>query len=649
MGIALENAMWRPTSMYCGRRLLTWAPSRRVAGVVLGLIGIAVVVAAAAIVLVATIDLRPWIERYATWSLDRRLTIGTLRIGWGDPLSLEIADLRLANAASSASADMVRIERIAAGIDLLSLIRGVWRFESLDITRPEFVLERDANGIGNWRFGAAASPGDRQIAPNKRAGSPVLIDFRLRSGRLTYRTSSGAVLRSDLQDLTIRSAGDDTPVSLVLDGAYNDTPVRLRIETQSFTVLRNASVPFGLEASAATPTAEIDFKGTMMQPFDVDGVQGSMRIDARDLGDLLSLLGADIQVELPIVLNGTFGRTGNHWELSDAKGKLMQDEFEGSLTLDEGGRGEPDEVGIAASFARLDLTPILADDTSAKNRKGRAAPSPDHGTLSLEMEAKRGTHFDAQLVASAIAFRAMRLSDFRARGRLASDQASVNQMSFSFAGGVVEASGAARRGSPGSRVTANASVSGAESGQIAKMLGAEAGQIAGKITGRATLEMTGITIDDALKASHGHAVLVMKEGRIARALLEKLSTDLRSLFRRDERLARISCLLGVIDMRDGRGAISQLRLQTPATALLGGGQVDFLRQRLDLTIKSVSATTSFFALDIPLRISGRFTQLRVEPVVGSSARWLDARARQSPAHDMPSELQQLIESSACPR
>lgn len=617
--------------------------------VVLGLIGLAASIVATAIILLATIDLRPWIERYATQTLDHRLTIGALRIRWGNPLSLEITDLRLANAAWSTSADMVRIERIVAEIDLLSLVRGVWRFERLDVTKPEIVLQRDATGTGNWRFSAAASPRDRRIAPNKRAGSPVLIDFRLRRGELTYRTSSGAVLRIDLQDMTIRSAGDDTPVSIRVDGAYNGTPVRLSAETQSFSVLRNASMPFGLEASASTPTADIEFSGTMMHPLDFDGVQGSMRIDARDLGDLLNLLGAGIQADLPILLTGAFSRTGVHWQLSDAKGELAKDAFEGSLTLDEGGRGEPDEVGIAASFARLDLTPILADDAMAKNRKGRAAPAPVHGALSLELEAKRGTNFDAQLVASAVAYRAMRLSDFRARGRLASDQASISQMSFSFAGGAVEASGSVRRGAPGSRVTANASISGAESSQIAKMLGAEAGQIAGKLTGRATLAMTGMTIDDALKASHAGAVLVMKDGRIAHALLEKLSADLRSLFRKDERLARISCLLGVIDMRDGRGVISQLRLQTPATILLGGGQVDFLRQRLDLTIKSVAATTSFFALDIPLRISGRFTQLSVEPVVGSSARWLDARTRQSSTHDMPPDLRQLIESSACPR
>ncbi len=622
---------------------------KRLRTVALGLLGISALIVATAIVLVATIDLRPWIERYAAQTLDRRLTMATLRIGWGNPLSLEIADLRVANAAWSTSADMVRIERIAAEIDLLSLIRGVWRFERLDITKPEIVLERDANGIGNWRFSAAASPRDRQIAPNRRAGSPVLTDLKLRLGELTYRTSSGAVLRSDVRELTIRSAGDDTPVSLRLDGAYNGSPVRLHAKTQSFSVLRDASVPFGLEASASTPTAEVDFKGTMMHPFDFDGVQGSMRIDARDLGDLLNMLGAGIQADLPMLLTGAFSRTGDHWLLSDAKGKLANDAVEGRLTLDEGGRGEPDEVGIAASFAQLDLTPILADDARARNRKGRAAPAPDHGALSLELETKRGTNFDAQLIASAVAYRAMRLSDFRARGRLASDQASVSQLSFAFAGGVVEASGTARRGTPGSRVTASASVSGAESSQIARMLGAEAGQIAGKITGRATLAMSGTTVDEALKTSRGHAVLTMKDGRIARALLEKLSTDLRSLFRRDERLARVSCLLGVIDMQDGRGVISQLRLQTPATVLVGGGHVDFLKQRLDMTIKTVASTTSFFALDIPLHISGRFTHLSVEPAVGSSAGWLDARARNTSAQDMPPDLRQLIESSACPR
>jgi uncharacterized protein involved in outer membrane biogenesis len=330
-------------------------------------------------------------------------------------------------------------------------------------------------------------------------------------------------------------------------------------------------------------------------------------------------------------------------------GKLANSAVEGALTLTEAGLGKPDDIGIATNFVQLDLNPILAGTAEEKPGKGRAAPNKDYGALPLRMEAKRGANFDAQIKAKELVYRAMRFADFGARGRLATGEVEISQLTFAFAGGTVEASGSAHSATSGSHVVANAAVSGVDTSQMVAMLGADAGQIAGKIDGRFTLEMTGETVKDALKASRGHAVLAMAKGRIARALLEKISTDLRSLFRKDATSAQISCLLGVIDLQDGRGTISPFRLQTPGTTVIGGGQVDFSGERFDMTIKSEAASTGIFALDIPLHIGGSFAHLNVEPAIGSSARWLDAPARNNPAHELPPDLQQLADRNPCPR
>ena len=116
----------------------------------------------------------------------------------------------------------------------------------------------------------------------------------------------------------------------------------------------------------------------------------------------------------------------------------------------------------------------------------------------------------------------------------------------------------------------------------------------------------------------------MTEGRIARRLLEMASADLRSVFRRDERLARISCLLGVVALEDGKATIQRLRLETPVTTLVAGGHVDVAARRLDITVKSIASSTGFFALDIPIRVTGRSrtpasTRWSANPRAGSTA------------------------------
>jgi AsmA family protein len=611
--------------------------------VIFGLLIAVVTIGAGATVLLVTADLRPLIERYARTSLDRRLAIGALRIGWGNPLTVELRDLGLANAPWASAPDIVHIESISAEIDPWSLLGGVLRFQKLDVVRPTIVLERDADGTGNWRFGSSSSS-RAAIVPKNRAQFPTLIDFRLHDGQVGYRISSGAVLRMDMRDLTIRTASDDQPVTLALDGAYNGAPGRLTVDAQSFSALRDASLPFSMAFSLVIASSTVDFNGTLTAPLDFDGAQGTLAIGGRDLGGFLKALDVETAADFPFAVAGTLRRTGDHWQLSDAKGKLAASAVTGTLALQEGGRGKPDDLVLALDFAQLDLRQFLAG-----GGKAAAASADDFAALSLRLDANRGTNFDASIRAKQLDYGAMRLADVAVHGAIAAGTLSVKQLAFAFAGGTVDASGTANTVPTGSHIAATAGFSGIDAGRVSEILGADAGQIAGKVEGGAALEMSGATVREALKASRGSAVFAMTQGSIARTLLERAATDLRLLLRKGEGSVPITCLLGIIDLRNGLGTISPLRLQTNEATLIGRGQLDLLRDRLDLTIKSAPASTGFLALDVPFRISGDFAALTVRPAIGVSAAWLDAPAKNSSELALPPTLQQLAERNPCRR
>jgi uncharacterized protein YhdP len=137
----------------------------------------------------------------------------------------------------------------------------------------------------------------------------------------------------------------------------------------------------------------------------------------------------------------------------------------------------------------------------------------------------------------------------------------------------------------------------------------------------------------------------MTGGRVTRDLLEKASTDLRSLFRKGEGAVPIACLLGVLTLRDGVATIAPLRLRTPDATLIGGGQIDLVRQRVDLTVKSQNEA-SVFALGVPLHVTGGFGKIGVAPAVGGSA-WLDAPELNEPARRLPPPLQPLATRNPC--
>ncbi|MDB5411489.1 MAG: AsmA family protein [Rhodospirillales bacterium] len=614
-------------------------PRNRVLRYLLEFLGVVVLLVAAAVVILVSIDLRPVIERTVSHNLDRRLTMASLKIGWRNPLSVEVGDLRLANAPWGSQPDMIHIASLTARVDLWSLLHGVMRFESLRVEKPVVLLERNSEGVGNWHFtdSKPSDSGGLALVPKNRRQFPTLIDLTLNDGALTYRATSSD-LHFAFDELTLRSPGSDTPVRLTTKGAYNGVPVTLTGDTQSYDTLRNAAVPYGTVLNLTVPPGKLGFDGTMTEPLDFEGVNGALRIDASDLGAFLKIFGAEIGDGLPLALAGHLDKQGDHWRLSDAAGRLARDDVTGTLEMLEGKRGQPDDISLALDFKDLDLKALLDAGGGGSSEK----------PVSIRLDDKPGAIVAARIGAKQVRYGTMRVADAAIDGKVGVGEVALNSLSFTAFGGRLDAAGKARSVANGTRITANAALSGADAGQLGSAIGAAPGDIRGRFDAGVTVETQGAMLSDALAASRGDAVLAMTGGRVTRTLVEKASTDLRALFRKGEGSLPIACLLGVVILRDGVATISPLRLRTPDATLVGGGQVDLVKQRVDLTIKSQGAK-SVFALGVPLHVTGSFQNLKVVPALGSSATWLDAPERDEPARHLAPAVQKLATGNPCLR
>ena len=272
---------------------------------------------------------------------------------------------------------MIRIESGSAAIDLWSLWDGPLRFEKLELVKPVIILERNAEGTGNWAMGAAASIPSPPVPPvastyaASRLKIPTLIDLALSGGNIRFRTSSGQWQRIELDDLKIRADGADRPLSITGEGAYNDQRGKLTAEGESFEALRDPSHPYGITFSIANPSTSIEFKGTLIDPLAFDGVKAALKIQAQKVGDLLKIFDAETSADIPLLLAGALTREGGHWKLSDAAGKLAANAFTGTLGLEEAARGQTDDVSLDLAFPQLDLDPILAGMASPAVRNRR--------------------------------------------------------------------------------------------------------------------------------------------------------------------------------------------------------------------------------------------------------------------------------------
>ena len=109
----------------------------------------------------------------------------------------------------------------------------------------------------------------------------------------------------------------------------------------------------------------------------------------------------------------------------------------------------------------------------------------------------------------------------------------------------------------------------------------------------------------------------------------------------------VTCLLAVVTLKDGIGVVSPLRLDSQEATLVGTGTIDFAGKRLDLKLKTEHDTTGFFALDVPILVSGPFKGLAVGPLPDQDAHWLDGTEGRAAVAALPPALHKLADGSTC--
>lgn len=573
-------------------------------GILFGLVLLAV---AGVAVWLATADLKPLAERLAQKALDRRVTIETLQIGWGRTITVEATGLRLANAPWSQHPDMLHAGRISGRIDAWSLL-GTPRVEQLRATDFALRLERGAQRVGNWAFdGRLPDPDKPQSWPPPRQGFPTLLDFALDGGKLTYRTTSGKELVVDARTLTIRAESSTTPVHLHVDGAYNQRPVRIDGTLGPYDVLHDPTVPYPTDLTATVPAGTMRLDGTMLRPLEFDAIDGALHADLRDLGALTALFGAAIQMPLPLVADARFTHSRDDWRLDKLKASFGGMPVTGHLAITEGRppvgdkSATPDSIDLGLDFEQLDIDRLVSGQGGGGGPIN-LRPDKDAAILAAKIGAKRAS-YDVQ-----------QFADVALRVKQAPNLIEIEQLRFGVWGGTATVEGKADAGGRGTTLLdLVATLDGINAAALLKLLGAPGSDLAGNIDAALNIRATGDTLPRALATSRGDAAITMTRGRIATAILEKISIDLRSLFRRNDSTTPIECFAAVLRLREGIATLQPLRLRTTGANVAGEGAFDLTRRELDITVGSERASTGTFALDIPIRVHGPFSDLRIGP------------------------------------
>lgn len=589
------------------------------------------------LVLLPFVNLGPLAARIASRLLDRPAAVDELHVVVGRSIGVELRGVRLSNPPGSSQPEMAALRALAATIALPPLLTGRLQFTSVTIDSPTILLGRDANGRGNWRFWPGAGPASPgTIAPAVRAALPIITALSLRGGDLVFRTTSGAMLHIELHDVVIRTPAPDRPIVLAAEGAYNGAPIRLVVSGQPMVMLHDRAIPYGVTSIARSGSTAVNFRGTMNEPLNFDGIQGRVQLDAADMAEALAAAGIAVGISVPFAAVATLDKQGDAWKLTDIAGTLMHNAFQGNGELLEGGRGQPDRVAFDAGFDTLDLGALAA------GMKPGAKFSDD-----LPAKADRpGTLVDARISAATARFGEATLSDVSLRAHAEPGRVTLDDASLFVAGGKVRLWASAEPATNGPHMLGRATIARADASELVRWLGGPPRVVAGRVDGGVTLDLVGDTVPRALAAGRITAVVAMRDGSVTHNMFELASIDLRRLLRKRAGSARLSCLIGIAHLKNGSGPMNPLRVRTSDGTIGGSGWIDLTKRVIDMTIQSESASTGFFALDVPVRIAGSFRNPNITPALRASSQTPFIRIDQA---NLPADLQEFIRGNPCLR
>lgn len=611
---------------------------RRLAIVALGALGVLLALGVAGFFLLGQVDLGPFAARRASASLGRPVAIGALHVTPGRWIAVELRDARIDNLPGGTRPAMAAVDRLTAEIDVLSLLHGPAIVRTLRIDGLSVLLERAADGVRNWRFGPVKTPAGQP----DRSWYPLLSDVQIERSEVVFRTSGATALVAKLDHASIATGAADQPVRLAIAGSYHGVPMRLDGDLQPIAVLRNAATPYGTDLRITSDDTTLEFKGTMTAPLDLDGAAGTVTLVAPTLGPLLAVAGTTSDLGLALRLSGPFEHQGPLWRLSGAAGALDDSVIEAAtLRLNEGAEGRPDDIGVDLAFDRLDVNALLGPKIG-KGRRGSGADAD----IPLDIEHAPDTLIEARLAARQLTYNAVQATDARLEAALTPGRVAVTNLSMTFAGARIQASGRIDAAERGGRVAADLTVGGVDVQALRRLLDIKSLPMAGRMEARVAVQSSGATLNAAVRTAQVSAVAAMTGGSIAREVIEMASTDMRLLFRSARGMTPLSCMLGVLEMRAGVGTVAPLRIRAATGTIAGHAIFDLNRRQLDMTIGSEAASTSSFALDIPVRISGPFAQPDVRPAQWSASGRALLAARDVTAA-VPPGLRQFARSNPC--
>lgn len=579
----------------------------------IGLIALAVL---ALLVLVAL--LFPWnlvrgpVASIIGSRLQRPVTIGHLDLHWGSPIRIQLDDLVVGNASWSKTQPMATFPSMILNFRLFSLLRMTP--DTIALTRPDVLLERNDAGDVNWHFADAAG----------HMGSAFgAIDIE--GGNLRYRdslipASIDATLQTD-------AAVPSRPLRFAGKGTLRGEAFEMEGTSAGVDEMRRIDAPYHLALKGRAGRTALEFDGTAV-PSRLENMQGELHLKGPDLSKLYPIVPTPLPWTPPYDLTGNLSHAKGVWTFKGIHGTVGDSDIAGEFTVDRTS-GRPSTVANLTSkkFDYNDLggfvgrtpTPARAassgrSDSNAHSRPGRVFPDHRFNLVRL-----RDHDVDVHFTGRSVKWGPIPIDELVTHIVLKDGVMNLDPLDFGLADGHVVAHITLDATKDVPSAQAKIEARNVELKRVFPKLASPNGS-AGRFGGRAQFHAHGASIAELFASADGDAAVAMRGGEASTLRLVLTNLDLAraaQLLIGGDETASIHCAVAAMHAKNGVLTPELMTIDTSAELITGTGDIDFRNETYNLRLKADSKKPSIFALKGPIVIGGTFRSPTAGPEVAS--------------------------------
>ena len=329
---------------------------KRILLIVAGIVGFLVVVAMVVPFLVPREVYKTQIEKAATDSLQRDVTLtGDVKISVFPRISASVGGVTVANPAGFDRPNMIEAGELRGSVKWLPLLSRRVDVQEISFVDANVDLHRMANGAANWEFGTQAD-GDTDTDGSGGGFDAGIESARLKNANLTYRDDvAGSAYEVKELDLQASLQALDKPLKAKASGLFQGEQFDVDLQLDSpdaLTTGAQATITFALDSTLG----KAGYDGSVTLG-DAPALSGAFSASS----DALAKFAAFAGVELPMDLS----RLGT----IDTKGKLSGPMA--ALNIDI------DSFTQSSDMAKTDFTGqiVLAEAPTITGNLALSAPS----------------------------------------------------------------------------------------------------------------------------------------------------------------------------------------------------------------------------------------------------------------------------------